>query len=209
LAALGFLPLLRLKWTFPALVVFLENALSTYSGQHTIQFQYHAAAIPFLFMGLITALPWIKDQPKIQSIISRLGRRTITYAFIFFMVITSLQYVSGTRLMYAKLPGQAEATTNRVLALIPDGASVTVTNNIFPHICDRTTAYLPWFYDKYTPIEQGNWGFPTKDTEYVVVDRVHDRAQGTMEFIIKKQPEKYELVTEVEGVKLYRLRQPE
>ncbi|MBN1367160.1 MAG: DUF2079 domain-containing protein [Dehalococcoidales bacterium] len=207
LTPLGYFPLFQLRWTFPALVVFLENALSTCPAQHALH-QSHAAALPFLFMGLIGGLVWIKGQPKIQSVISKAGHRTITYVFIFIIILTSLQYVSNSRVKYAKLPGPEEAATNQVLALIPDCATVTTMNKVFPHICDRTTAYLPWFKDPYTPIENGDWGFPTKDTEYVVVDRAHDGAQGTMEFIIKKQPDKYELIMELDGVKLYRLKQP-
>ena len=208
LTPLFYLPLFPLRWTFPAFVVFLENALTTCPAQHALN-QSHAAAIPFLFMGLIAGLVWLRDQPKIQSVINKSGRRLITYAFIFLMVFTSLQYIySDTRVRYAELPGPAEAATNRVLAMIPDGATVTTMNRVFPHICDRTEAYLPWFYDLNAPTGNGDWGFPTKDTEYVVVDRVHEDSQGTVEYIIKKQPEKYELVIEIDKVKLYRLKQP-
>jgi uncharacterized membrane protein len=203
--SLGYLPLLSLRWSFPALVVFLENALSTCPAQHALH-QSHAAAIPFLFMGLIAVLAWIKDHPKVQGVTKKY--KYLVYLMIFMVTLTSLQYVYSTRLSLAKLPGPQEVATNQVLSLIPDGATVTTMNNVFPHICDRTIAYLPWFHDKYTPIDKGDWGFPEKDTEYVVVDRVHDGAQGTMEYIVKKQPDKYELVIEIDCVKLYRLRQP-
>ena len=205
LTPLGYFPLFQLRWTFPALVVFLENALSTCPAQHALH-QSHAAAIPFLFMGLIAALVWIKDQPTIQKVVVK--SKYLVYLLIFAVLITSIQYISTTRVKYTELPGHEEAATNQVLAMIPDGATVTTMNSIFPHICDRATAYLPWFHDPYTPIEQGDWGFPEKDTEYVVVDRGHDGAQGTMEFMVKKQPDKYELVIELDGVHLYRLRQP-
>ncbi len=204
LTPLGYLPLVRLKWVLPALVVFLENAMSTCPAQHALH-QSHAAAIPFLFMGLITGVVWIKDKPKILSIANKY--RYFIYLFIFLITFTSLNYVSSTRINLAKFPGPAEAATNKVLAMIPDGATVTTMNNVFPHICDRTIAYLPWFKDPYTPIEQGDWGFPEQDTEYVVVDRVHDIGQGSLEYIIKKQMDKYELIAELDGVKLYWLRQ--
>jgi hypothetical protein len=136
-------------------VVLLENTLTTSPAQRAPRIS-HAAAIPFLFMGLMAALVWLKDKPIIQTVITKY--RYLVYLLVIVVVLGAILYISRTGLQNAKLPGQAEAVTNQVLALIPDGASVTVTNNIFPHVCDRTEAYLPWFHDKYTPIENGDWG---------------------------------------------------
>jgi uncharacterized membrane protein len=206
LASLGYLPLFSLTWSFPALILLLANALSTCPGQHTLN-QSSATALPFLFMGLIAAIVWLKDKLVIQKIVIK--PKYIIYLIIFAVIFTSIQFIfSNTRVEYAKLPRSAEAVTNQVLAMIPDGVTVTTTNNVFPHICDRTIAYLPWWDDKYAPIEHGNWGFPEKDTEYVIIDRVHDGGFGTLEFILKKQPEKYELIAKIDGVQLYRLKQP-
>jgi hypothetical protein len=109
----------------------------------------------------------------------------------------------------AKWPGPHEEAINRVLAEIPDGATVTANNTIFPHVCTRTTAYIGKSWDPFTPVEaHAEWGFPDRDTEYVVVDRIYvqNGLGGTWEDTARAAlPGRYVLVYEDDGVELYRL----
>jgi hypothetical protein len=56
------------------------------------------------------------------------------------------------------------------VAAVPDGVTVTANNDIFSHLCSRTDTYMPQLMDESTGIRNGDWGFPERYTEYVVVD---------------------------------------
>jgi len=210
LAPLGFLPLFSLRWAAPGLFVLMVNMLSTYLAQHYELRQYVAAAIPFLFMAMISTLAHTREKGELQLLIMKIGKRLPIY-LVTVAVIAALwiNFHPTSRVTHATLPGPHEEAINRVIALIPDGATVTANNNIFPHLCCRTDTYLPQFIHPYTPIDSGDWGFPDRETEYVVIDRVYKQHYigGDWEdVIIDELEEKYQLVVEIDGAKLYRLR---
>jgi len=211
LAPLAFLPLFSLRWAAPGLFVLIANMLSTYPAQHYELRQYPAAAIAFLFMAVISTLAHLREKGELQLLIMKARKHQLTYLVIA-MVIAALlvNFYPTSRTRIATLPGPHEEAINRVIALIPDGATVTANNSIFPHLCSRTDAYLPRFIDPYTPIsDNAQWGFPDRETEYVVIDRVYKQHYigGDWEdVIIDELEEKYQLVVEIDGAKLYRLR---
>jgi uncharacterized membrane protein len=174
LAPLGFLSLLSWKWSFPGVIVLLSNMLSTCPNQHSGLYQSATPAVPFLFMGFVCSISWLKDKPQIQKYVVEFRGRLFTYIFILLSLL-SLFFVSkfffeddGTKVL--KIPGSHELAIAKILETIPDGVTVTANNAIFPHICDRTDTYLPKFLDPYTPIINGEWGYPDKNTQYVVID---------------------------------------
>jgi len=210
LVPLAFLPLFSLRWAAPGLFILAISLLSTYSAQHHQLLQYPAAAIPFLFMALINTLAHMREKRSLQSLIMKAGKRLLIY-LVSLMVIAALliNFYPTSRLRVATLPGPHEEAINRVIALVPDGATVTANNNIFPHLCSRTDAYLPRLIHRYSPIENGDWGFPDRETAYVVIDRVYKQRYigGYWEdVVIDELNEKYELVAEFDGARLYRLR---
>lgn len=210
LAPLGFLPLFSLRWAAPGLFILMVNMLSTYLAQHYELRQYAAAAIPFLFMAVISTLAHTRENSSLQSRLTKLVPRLPIYLVIV-MVATALlvNFYPTSRIGIATLPGEHEEAINRVISLVPNGATVTANNNIFPHLCCRTDTYLPQFIDPYTPIDSGDWGFPDRETEYVVIDRVHKQhyiGGYWQDVIMDELNEKYELVVEIDGAKLYKLR---
>jgi len=210
LAPLGLLPLFSLRWAAPALFVLLLNMLSTCPAQHHELRQAATVAIPFMFMALINTFTHMKEKRNVQLLIMKIGKRLPIY-LVTVAVIAALwiNFHPTSRVTHATLPGPHEEAINRVIALIPDGTTVTANNSIFPHLCSRTDAYLPRFIDPYTPIsDNAQWGFPDRETEYVVIDRVYKQHYigGDWEdVIIDELEEKYQLVVEIDGAKLYRL----
>jgi uncharacterized membrane protein len=71
LVPLGCLPVLSLQWAVPAFVIMFSGMISTNPGQHEQLLQYPPAAIPFLFMAFMYALPRLK-----RSCICRLSYKT-------------------------------------------------------------------------------------------------------------------------------------
>jgi uncharacterized membrane protein len=208
LVPLGFLPLLSLSWSIPGLFILLSGMLSTSIGQHDQLMQYTAPAIPFLFMAFIVALTRLDKDKQVRSALERTGGRVRVYALVL-LVIAAVSMISVGRIEYARLPDAHDAALNRVLSAIPDGVSVTASNDILPHLCARTNVYLPRLQDPGTGILHGIWGYPEKETQYVVVDFVHkqDYIGGYWEDFIKgKIEDKYQLILDIDGAQLYRLR---
>ncbi|MBN1191349.1 MAG: DUF2079 domain-containing protein [Dehalococcoidales bacterium] len=208
LSPLLFLPLLSWQWSFAGLLVLLSNMLSTCPSQHSQLFQTATPAVPFLFMGFISSLAWIKEKVSVRVDILKKYRHIYLYFFISLCLI-SLVFISNGRIKEAGWPTEHDRAIDSVLDRIPDGVTVTANNYIFPHICTRTDSYLPCYYDPYTPIEQGKWGFPDLETEYVVVDSRYKQKEArgywedTVEDSLKR---KYDLVFEMDGTRLFHLR---
>jgi uncharacterized membrane protein len=211
LAPLGFLPLFSWRWAAPGLFILVANMLSTCSAQHYWLRQAATGAIPFLFMAMIGALARLKERRDLRSLLAKLWPRWSTCMIIFMLVAALLvNFYPTSRLRIATLPGPHEEALNKVIALVPDGATVTANNSVFPHLCCRTETYMPHWIDRYTPIGyNGDWGFPDKDTEYVVISRVHKQhyfGRDWEDKITDELNEKYQLVAEIDGAELYRLR---
>lgn len=209
LAPLGYLPLASIQWCFPGLVVLLENVLSTCPNQHNQLLQSQAPAIPFLFISFITSIAWIKDNERFKAILAKIKWRFPIY-FGIVMVSVSLCYLTSTRLSLARLPDAHDYAIDQVLKLIPNDVTVTVNNTLFPHICNRTITYLANWEDPYSPIENGAWGFPEKDTQYIVIDSVYLQlyagGPGYWENMFTTElNDKYHLVASIDGCNLYQL----
>ena len=205
LLPLAFLPLLSPKWSIPALLILLSGILSTCSAQHNELMQYPAAAIPFLFMAFIVVLPGIMRNSKISSILKKYRYLALTCSII--IVIICLTIISGGRIKLASLPDAHDAAINQVIALVPNNATVTTSNVIFPHLCSRTNTYLlAWEGEAAAPeagIINGDWGFPKKETEYVFIDAGNNSMMASNINIILKH---YTLIKNIDGVLLYQLK---
>src|SRR3989304_738423 len=175
LAPLGFLPLLSLRWAAGGLLVLVMNILSSTPAQHSLLRQSAGAAIPFLFAAMIASLAKLRAREDLKSVHTKAGR-LLPVIIVATMVISAANadFSDASRTSDVAWPGQHEKAIDRVIALIPDGATVTANNSIFPHLSNRTDTYLPRFTDPYTPLgTHSQWGFPDMETDYVVVDRVH------------------------------------
>ena len=205
LSPLAFLPLLSPKLVIPALLVMLSGILSTHVGQHSELMQYPAVAIPFLFIAFMEVLPKIRKNKEIQSILAKTHNRAITYSIIT-MVCLSLIIISEGRIQLAASPDKHDAAINQVIAAVPDNATVSASNAIFPHLCARTETYLfAWEGEGIAPgagIIKGNWGLPDKETEYFVID---SKKTVFIESYRKIVARNYILIMDVDGVLLYQL----
>ena len=205
LAPLAFLSFLSPKWSIPALFVMLSQILSTNSSQHNGLCQYSAAAIPFLFIAFMEVLTRIRGNRQIKSLIDRTNKRVVSYSLILIMLV-SCSIITEGRIQLASWPDKHDAAINQVIALVPNNATVTASNRIFPHLCSRTNVYLDALegvgLQAAAGITEGNWGFPDKDTEYVVIDF---KDQPSFVAYSRVLSSKYEFITNVDGVSLYRL----
>ena len=203
---LAFLPLLSPKWTIPALFILLSGILSTDFGQHGELMQYPAAAIPFLFTAFIVVLPKIMRNPQMPSYFKKHQNRIFTYSIIV-IIIMSLTVISDGRIQLAALPDAHDDAINQVIALIPNNTTVTTSNVIFPHLCSRTNTYLfAWEGEAIAPeagIINADWGFPEKETEFVVIDTGNYLSEVSNVNIMLKQ---YKLIKNIDGVLLYQLK---
>jgi len=207
LAPLFFLPLFSPKWVIPAVVILLSGIFSTDYGQHGELMQYAAAAVPFLFLAFMEVLPKVLGNLQIQTIISKSKNRLLVYSLVF-MVFISIGIILNGRIQLASFPNGNDATFNQVVALIPDGVTVTASNVIFPHLCTRTETYLDANEGNAiapeTGIISGDWGFPDKDTDYVVIC-YKNNAWYEAEMISIKKTKKYKLIRDFDGIALYQL----
>ena len=207
LAPLVLIPLFAPKWSFPALLILLSGILSTDFGQHGELSQYQAVALPFLFIAFMEALPKILSNHRIQYYLKITKNHAVIYILII-MVLISVGIISKGRIKIASLPDAHDAAINQVIAFVPDNASVTASNVIFPHLCSRADTYLDAPEGKMiTPdasIRNAVWGFPDKNTEYVVID-IGNYVVPPGYAILFKQ---YDLIKDIDGVLLYRLNSP-
>jgi uncharacterized membrane protein len=205
LSPLGFLPLLSPKLAIPALFVLLEGVLSTNYGQHNMLAQYPAAAVPFLFVAFMEALPKLRENQHIQKYINNTKIHAAAYSVIF-LVLISVGVISEGIIQKVSLPDEHAAAIDKVIALVPDNVTVTAGIQVLPHLCCRTDAYMfGWEGESIAPssgILNGVWGFPDQNTQYFVVDTRKTIWTATYAKIITKQ---YTLVTNIDGVLLYRL----
>jgi hypothetical protein len=210
LAPLGFLPLISLTWVVPVLFNLALNIFSTCPSQHALQ-QSSTAALPFLFMGAFSAVETIRKRDDYYTLQSAKGKFlmfVISVAVVFISVWIVLRPNGG--ISDAAWPNSHDRALDQVIAMVPTGASVTANNSIFPHLVARNDVYLPLFVDPFTPVDgNAQWGFPNRDTDYVIVDSVYRQGYpgGFWEDVVASSlAEKYQLVADIDGARLYRLR---
>lgn len=208
---LAFLPLLSPLWAAPALFLLAISMFSTRLGQHCLV-QYPAAAIPFLFAAAISTLVQMKDKGNVQRFFVGNLQKVSLITIIILIAIAIIDFCPYGTFGYRgipRLPRPHVAAINKVISLIPDGATVTAPNHIFPHLCTRTTVYMPqgglepnW--------STGVFGLLDVDTKYVVVDyqqpwdyKAVQREKGfDWEGYLT---DKYQLIAEIDDVCLYKL----
>ena len=207
---LGLLPLFSPLWAAPAIFILIISMLATKVEQHCL-LQYPAAAIPFLFMALLSTLLWMKGKGRLQLFLQK-AWKVLPSAMIAMALLVNLSPISVFQFRHLYyLPDPRNATINRIIALIPNGATVTAPNHIQPHLVLRTDAYLPYWPELAVPNRlTGDFGVPDRDTDYVLLDwqRQSSYRGGIYweDAIADYLRDRYELVAEEDGVSLYRLK---
>jgi uncharacterized membrane protein len=179
----AFLSLLSPLTLLIAAPEYLLNGLSTQIWQRSIQFHYTAAEIPFIFaaavLGLMRLWRWLGRgfrRPEVEMRGELVQRRDL--ALVVLLVALAGNYVLGP--LPFSLPGSHYSGDNyarsghakvldEAVATIPDGAVVSVNNNVGSHLSARRVVYV----------------FPEYEgAEYVVVDEsrpgFYDRINSSM-----------------------------
>ena len=195
LLPIGFLIFGGWQYGIAGLFVLFMNMASTDAGQHTRVQQTAAGAIPYLFAAFIITLSRIDFKKN----------KTMICSFLVMMaMIVSISPVS--RLHLVLYPSTHDADVNKVLAMIPNGATVTTTNNIIDHIAYRTDAYLGKWDSEIPSIGGEQWGYPYIETQYLVADDELSEGETTWNDSVENGSPDYVLVNQIDGCKLYELR---
>jgi hypothetical protein len=168
---------------------------STYVGQHVILLQTTAGAIPYLFVAFIITL----------SKINLHKNEMIVFSFLILMSLVML--ISPVSRIHALTnPNQHDADINQIIKGIPNGVSITTTNNIIDHLVYRTDAYLGQWDVGVPNVGNIQWGYPCIETQYVLVDLEEDTGETKWTQDIENGIPDYVLVNQIDGCKLYELR---
>ncbi len=151
-----------------ALPGLLANLTNGDAYHRSIEFQYTAAVIPFVFIAVVYGL-------------SRLARNTYSRALVLAVMLGAA--VAGNYLLSPSPfaprasqglwahPTDRSAVMDRAVAMIPPNAVVSANYTVVPHLTHRTRVYVfPM------PFKVVNWGLagenapPTSTVEYVLVD---------------------------------------
>lgn len=206
---LGFLPLLSPIWAAPAFFILATDLLASDLAQKTLH-QYPAAAIPFLFMALLAALKPRRAGGGMLAISGTASRP---------LLIASVAVVLGLNFLISlhpsgvfrdvRWPDAHDRAISAVIGLIPDGATVTAPNHIFPHLVSRTIVYSP--YEEVKPNSYtGVFGVLDVETQYVIIDQywLRDYRAARQEHGVEWSRYlggKYGLVAHLDGVSLLEL----
>jgi len=128
--------LLTLPWL---LFAFTLN----YGPYYEIGYQYSLIVIPFVFLSSIYG---IKKLLRSNALRHQTFTKLLLFSALFFLVsratLVQSQVIDMGTVNYA----------HNIMQLIPENASVLVTNNLFPHVSNRFNAWvLPLIYDEPYP----------------------------------------------------------
>jgi hypothetical protein len=134
-------------------------------------------------MALIVALSQGRVKGKGYSILKKTGKFMPAVIIGMLLLINLLINIHPSSVFRdVRLAGSHEKAIDRVIALIPDEATVTAPYHIFSHLSTRTTTYSP-----YEPVKPnaftGEFGLLNVDTDYVIIDllRMRDYKEGYRE----------------------------
>lgn len=158
-----FVSLLHLPTFFVGFSIAVANMLSTNISQASIRFYYTATITPFVFISCVYGLRFLLSKQKIimnlakkvvpANILSRSDfAHALSSVILFSSIVSSVLYGP---LPYSQDPYSDEFLVNKegvssaeeMFKLIPPDASVSASNNLGAHICNREKAYIfPYHY---------------------------------------------------------------
>ncbi len=157
----GFLPLLSLGAILAVLMDLSQYYLTGFSRMWT-PFQHHRAMLaPFIALGLIEALIFLKNKKiNIHYVAILVLVSTLVSQYIFHFPINKLSKGEYSR------SEQWMIDNNNLFEYIPGDASVASAQNLVPHLSHRNEIYLAW------PRLRGEewWLEFSGKPEYLVVD---------------------------------------
>jgi uncharacterized membrane protein len=193
-----FLPARRWSLLLLALPGFAFSLITTqYWPTLSIAFQYTCHAIPYVFCASVLMLGVISQGPegtlRRRAVLGAVALSTLCHSYVFGAVLQHETFVGG----FAKIQfdmSEAEkfryARLQRLVALIPQSASVAATENEVPHIAARTSAYT---------LKDGD-----ADADYILVEAQHlgvGASREALTFMVNREP--YRLVAEGDDLFLF------
>jgi len=196
LLPIGFLIFGGIEYALAGLFILAMNMASTDVYQHTRLMQSVAGAIPYLFVAVIITLSKLKLNKITTSIM--LCSSLVVASFI--MTLSPISNINWT------ISDAHDEAVNEVLAMIPNGVSVTTTNNIIVHLAYRTNAYLGQWDSDVPSVGGEEWGYPYIQTQYIVADDSLDWGETTWNHSVEISCPGYILIYQLDGCKLYKLK---
>jgi uncharacterized membrane protein len=143
LAPLGFLPLLAPLASIGALPALAQNLLSDYPVLFNHRSQYQAFVLPFLAVGAVAGLERLsrREAGAGPARARRLTSRRVLAAAALASVALSARAANDLAIS-SWWPGPEQRAAHRLLARIPDGATVSAFDRFFPHLYDRAHVHL-------------------------------------------------------------------
>jgi predicted membrane protein DUF2079 len=164
LAPLAFLPLLAPGMLLPALGILLGNLTATLPAPHTINHQYEAAVLPFLFVATIVGVARLGDA-------NRPGFPLLLATPLLIASVLGWATWAEIRLSYVTTHrGSSYVVLDRAVGMVHDGEGVAATEDITTHLTAHHDLFL--FPDVFLhPNQAGEW----ERIDWVIVNR---KAEG-------------------------------
>lgn len=188
---------------------FAISLLSNYPPYYRIGFQYSAYLIPFVYNCFILGLSEEYNELPQRSRIDKLKLVSVLVIATSLAISPLSPFTQG---FYLSPAYQKPDLSNRnqrlheILSLIPDDASILTQDNLFPHVCGRSEAYVmvpSSFRDVKTWKTAMIW-ITTRNTDYLLIDLESD-PHGTGRYILDiARREQYGLVSFYDNTYLYK-----
>jgi uncharacterized membrane protein len=145
-APMAFVFLLAPEVAMVSILVVLSNMVSTFWYQHSIMYHYSLVVIPGLLFAVMVAASRMKWSPRVF----------VVCVVAATSVLTSLRWsplpVSANARIVWRSDNPIAVAGREIIKKIPDGAMVSASDPLIPHIAHRTTIYMfpnPFFGDLY------------------------------------------------------------
>ena len=139
LAPLGFLPLAAPVASVGALSALAQNLLSDYPVLYNFRAQYQSFVLPFLMVGAIVGLQKLVDH-RLRAPRWSTPTRVLALAAVVSLVLSAP--TANDLAFHQWWPDARHRAAYRLLAMIPNGATVSASERFFPHLYERTTVYV-------------------------------------------------------------------
>ena len=107
--------------------------LSIYPAYYSVYYQYQGFVIPFMFLALVKS---------IERLNFKKTKRIFGVLFITTFIISLFIFSSPQTPYKVPVPNERLQMLDKILPFIPSSASILTENDLFPHISDRTDAYM-------------------------------------------------------------------
>jgi uncharacterized membrane protein len=210
-APLAFIPLLCPSVLLIGLPIFAQNLFSGKYSMYIVSHHYCALLIPWIFIAGIYGFKRLLTMKR-KDIYSKLFYPLLPLGLIITFLVAGPSPVSLTY----DVPQitSHDHTVERIIELVPEGASVYAQNDIFPHICHRPCVYQNHcqgtghnnFFDGYLTASDelvpwsngGNFDYILVDdtTTWSVLKRADDDA-------LQRMRDHYHIIAYEDGVYLF------